>query len=314
MIGGFELPTSGAVLIQGKTMGATPAYRRNVNTVFQSYALFPHLTVAQNVAFGLQMQRVGKSEQTRRVDDALHLVRLEGHGARRPRQLSGGQQQRVALARALVNEPALLLLDEPLGALDLKLRKELQLELRRIQERVGITFIYVTHDQEEALTLSDRIAVMNKGRVLQVGSPAEIYEHPTSRFVAEFIGESNLIPGEVVEMRDGMAMVRVSEGVLVSGRAAQPLTTGDRVTVAIRPEKARLHCHRPDAPHVFAVVVDRVVYVGPDTRIFATLDGQHTFVTREQNGSPSDGATHRYSPGDTAYVTVPIESASVLAN
>jgi spermidine/putrescine transport system ATP-binding protein len=198
MIAGFELPTDGEVYIAGTPMGATPPYRRHVNTVFQNYALFPHMTVAENVAFGLQMQRVPRHEIGARVEEALRMVRLETYAERRPKQLSGGQQQRVALARALINHPSVLLLDEPLGALDQKLRKELQLELRTLQERVGITFIFVTHDQEEALTMSDRIAVMNGGKVLQVGSPGEIYERPNCHFVADFIGESNFLHGRVL--------------------------------------------------------------------------------------------------------------------
>jgi spermidine/putrescine transport system ATP-binding protein len=197
MIAGFEHPTEGEVLIQGRAMGETPPFARNVNTVFQHYALFPHMTVAENVGFGLKMKGRKRSEIETRMSEALELVRLSGYEQRRPRQLSGGQQQRVALARALINHPAVLLLDEPLGALDLKLRKEMQTELKRLQKSVGITFIYVTHDQEEALTMSDRIAVMNGGQVEQVGLPEEIYERPQSRFVADFIGETNFIEGLV---------------------------------------------------------------------------------------------------------------------
>ncbi|MFN8568064.1 MAG: spermidine/putrescine ABC transporter ATP-binding protein [Kouleothrix sp.] len=197
MIAGFEYPTSGDIFLNGVPIGNTPPFRRNVNTVFQSYALFPHMSVAENVAFGLEMKKVPRAEIAKRVDEALDMVRLGGFGARRPRQLSGGQQQRVALARALVNRPDVLLLDEPLGALDLKLRKEMQLELKGPARRVGITFIFVTHDQEEALTMSDRIAVMSAGKVLQFGTPTEIYERPNCRFVADFIGESNFVRGRV---------------------------------------------------------------------------------------------------------------------
>ncbi len=235
MIAGFEYPTEGSVMIHGREMGLEPPNKRPVNTVFQSYALFPHMTVAQNVGFGLQMKKIGKAEMADRVQRTLDMVQLGHRADASPRQLSGGQQQRVALARALVNEPEVLLLDEPLGALDLKLRQAMQLELKDLQERVGITFIYVTHDQDEALTMSDRIGVMNEGSLLQVGSPQEIYEHPTSRFVADFIGEINLIPATVVdhdsvELRGG-AMVRASTG-LAAGLAA---------TVAIRPERLELH-------------------------------------------------------------------------
>jgi spermidine/putrescine transport system ATP-binding protein len=197
MIAGFELPTEGEVYIHGRPMGRTPPFQRPVNTVFQNYALFPHMTIGENVAFGLQMERVPKSEIERRVKEALAMVRLPGYEQRRARQLSGGQQQRVALARALVKRPEVLLLDEPLGALDLKLRKEMQLELKRLQREVGITFVFVTHDQEEALTMSDRIAVMSNGEALQIGTASEIYEQPNCRFVADFIGETNFLTGKV---------------------------------------------------------------------------------------------------------------------
>src|SRR5690606_34324616 len=198
MIAGFELPTAGEVYLHGQAMGATPAFQRRVNTVFQHYALFPHMTVGENVSFGLEMQGgLSKAELKQRVAEALALVRLPGLEQRRPRQLSGGQQQRVALARALVNRPQVLLLDEPLGALDLQLRKEMQLELKRLQREVGITFVYVTHDQEEALTMSDRIAVMSNGEALQIGTASEIYEQPNCRFVADFIGETNFLTGKV---------------------------------------------------------------------------------------------------------------------
>ena len=207
MLAGFERPTSGEIYIKDQLMGATPPYARPVNMVFQNYALFPHMTVFQNVAFGLEMEHVPRAEIRRRVEEALELVRLPGMGARRSTQLSGGQQQRIALARALVKRPAVLLLDEPLGALDLKLRKEMQLELKALQQQVGITFVYVTHDQEEALTMSDRIAVMSQGRALQIGTPTEIYERPNCRFVADFIGETNFLEGTLVQVKGGQATV-----------------------------------------------------------------------------------------------------------
>src|SRR5215210_574914 len=199
MIAGFEQPTAGEILLAGRPIAGVPPYQRNVNTVFQHYALFPHMNVAQNVGYGLRQQKVAKAEETRRVDEALGLVRLSGYGKRRTWELSGGQQQRVALARALVNRPTVLLLDEPLGALDLKLRKEMQLELKALQQEVGITFIYVTHDQEEALTMSDVIVVMNAGHIHQQGTPTDLYERPVNRFVADFIGVSNPIAGALVE-------------------------------------------------------------------------------------------------------------------
>src|SRR5512146_708380 len=209
LIAGFEWPTEGEVYIEGRVMGHTPPFQRNVNTVFQSYALFQHMTVFQNVAFGLEMEGASKEEITKRVGRALEMVQLSGMDRRRPKQLSGGQQQRVALARALVKTPQVLLLDEPLGALDLKLRKEMQLELKALQQQLGITFIYVTHDQEEALTMSDRIAVMSLGVVQQIGTPVEIYERPANRFVADFIGESNFFDGQIKSLSKEEARVYV---------------------------------------------------------------------------------------------------------
>src|SRR5689334_2785289 len=204
MIAGFDRPTSGSILLYGQDVSNLPPYERDVNTVFQDYALFPHMTVGENVAYGLMIKKVGRAEREKKADEMLDLVRLPGFADRKPAQLSGGQRQRVALARALINHPKVLLLDEPLGALDLKLRQQMQVELKAIQERVGITFIFVTHDQEEALTMSDRIAVFNLGKIEQVGSPAEIYEHPQTSFVAGFVGVSNLIDGEVAKRITGV--------------------------------------------------------------------------------------------------------------
>ena len=223
MIAGFELPTEGEIFIHGKPMGQTPAFQRPVNTVFQQYALFPHLTIGENVAFGLEMKHTAKPDITRRVLEALQMVRLPNMDKRRPKQLSGGQQQRIALARALVNRPEVLLLDEPLGALDLKLRKEMQLELKTLQREVGITFIYVTHDQEEALTMSDRIAVMSQGVALQVGPPNEIYEQPNCKFVANFIGETNILEGKLTGRDSAGAQVQIGDGLtLTAATLADP--------------------------------------------------------------------------------------------
>jgi spermidine/putrescine transport system ATP-binding protein len=238
MIGGFEDPTLGTVYLGGRDVTDLPPYKRDVNTVFQSYALFPHLDVFENVAFGLRRKKVDRDEVENRVKDSMRLVDLVGFETRKPPQMSGGQQQRVALARALVNQPKVLLLDEPLGALDLKLRKQMQLELKRIQQEVGITFIYVTHDQEEAMTMSNRLAVMRHGRIEQLGQPEYVYENPATEFVAGFLGASNLLEGEVKETTNGTSSVLLANGKsarLPSGRV--PSDAGPRVKVGVRPEK-----------------------------------------------------------------------------
>ena len=250
MIAGFEQPTEGEILLAGQPIAGVPPYQRNVNTVFQHYALFPHMDVAQNVGYGLRQRKVAKAEEQRRVAEALALVRLAGYGRRRTWEMSGGQQQRVALARALVNRPTVLLLDEPLGALDLKLRKEMQLELKALQREVGITFVYVTHDQEEALTMSDVIVVMRDGRIQQQGEPTELYERPVNRFVAAFIGTSNFLPASVASIDDGDAGVSAStptSGSTFAAASPTPTATvavGDAVTVAIRPERLQVSAER----------------------------------------------------------------------
>jgi putative spermidine/putrescine transport system ATP-binding protein len=263
MIAGFELPTSGRVLLQGADVSRKPPFERDVNTVFQDYALFPHMSVGDNVGYGLMVRKVRKNERRSRVAAALRMVRLEGLEGRKPSQLSGGQRQRVALARALVNRPRVLLLDEPLGALDLKLREEMQLELKQIQQEVGITFIYVTHDQEEALTMSDRIAVFNAGRIEQVGSPADVYERPATPFVAGFVGTSNLLRGD----------------------AAQAIV-GAAGTFTVRPEKIRLADATETAGEDEIGAPGRirqVVYLGADTRYHVTLDAGGELVVTQQN-------------------------------
>jgi spermidine/putrescine transport system ATP-binding protein len=241
MVAGFEDPTEGRVLLSGEDVTSLPAFKRPTNTVFQSYALFPHRSVEQNVAFGLQRKKVDKAEVRQRVGEELERVGLAGEAKRKPAQLSGGQQQRVALARALVNRPEVLLLDEPLGALDLKLRKQLQVELKRIQRDVGITFVYVTHDQEEALTMSDRIAVMNKGVVEQVADPETVYERPGTTFVAGFIGVSNLMPGEVVSSNGAGTQMRLDAGPTVNALDSGGVSAGERAHAVVRPEKLELH-------------------------------------------------------------------------
>jgi spermidine/putrescine transport system ATP-binding protein len=249
MIGGFEEPSYGTVYLGGRDVTDLPPYQRDVNTVFQSYALFPHLDVFENVAFGLRRKRVDKGEIQKRVMDSLRLVDLPGFERRKPNQLSGGQRQRVALARALVNEPKVLLLDEPLGALDLKLRKQMQLELKRIQHEVGITFIYVTHDQEEAMTMSNRLAVMRHGKVEQIGEPEEVYEYPATEFVAGFLGASNLLDGEIKE-RDGrtVSVLLSGAGVVTLPEERVPLDVDSTVRVGVRPEKISLQADEGDAP------------------------------------------------------------------
>lgn len=282
MIAGFELPTDGKILIHGKEMSQVPAHLRPVNTVFQQYALFPHMTVEQNISFGLEMKGVGRAERSTRVSEALEMVRLPGMEMRRTKQLSGGQQQRIALARALVNKPEVLLLDEPLGALDLKLRKEMQLELKTLQREVGITFIYVTHDQEEALTMSDRIAVMSKGVALQIGKPEEIYERPADKFVADFIGETNFLDGVVKEQKGSMVEVDLTGTAVVYVESSRMFTNGQQVSVAVRPEKLRLNSEVTGGNNLKGHV-EEVIYIGTDTHYGIRFAGGHKVRVREQN-------------------------------
>ncbi len=312
MIAGFERPTSGEIYIDGKAMGNTPPFQRNVNTVFQSYALFPHMTVEQNVGFGLEMKGLSRSEIVRRVGEALELVRLPQMAKRYPRQMSGGQQQRVALARALVNRPDVLLLDEPLGALDAKLRKEMQIELKTLQREVGITFIFVTHDQEEALTMSDRIAVFSKGKVLQIGTPLEIYERPTTRFVADFIGETNFLEGRVQEVNGEFASVIADGGRRFVGRAMDGVRPGVQAVVSVRPEKVQLVEQPDNSPNCYEVRVHSIAYVGSDTRVIVSLGTNHLDVW-EQNTVSTLDPNYFFKPGETAWLTFKPENALVLA-
>jgi spermidine/putrescine transport system ATP-binding protein len=302
MVAGFEEPTSGSVLIDGEDVVALPAHRRPTNTVFQSYALFPHLSVEDNVAFGLRRKKVARDEIDRRVGEELERVGLAGQAGRKPNQLSGGQQQRVALARALVNYPKVLLLDEPLGALDLKLRKGLQVELKRIQREVGITFLYVTHDQEEALTMSDRIAVMNEGRVEQVGSAEDVYERPTTSFVAGFIGVSNLMPG-VVSSTGDPGRVRLDSGVEIAVEL-NGLRDGERCHAVVRPEKLRISLAGEAGPAGRAApavegVVESSVFLGTSTQIIVRLDGDVPITVLVPN---ADEAERQRLPGGGARV------------
>ena len=294
MIGGFEAPTQGAVYLSGQDITDVPAYKRDINTVFQSYGLFPHLNVFDNVAYGLRRKGVGGSEVTRRVGEMLELVNLPGFARRRPAQLSGGQQQRVALARALVNHPTVLLLDEPLGALDLKLRKQMQLELKRIQDEVGITFIFVTHDQEEAMTISDRIAVMNHGKIEQLGRPEEVYEHPATQFVAEFLGASNLLDGTSRGVRDGWGHVELAggESIRIPSAAAPP--AGAPVRVGVRPEKLHIHPAEgdlPDGENSIPATLRSAVFVGVSYQYFFDASGGRALSVFDRNAGRGAIAT-----------------------
>jgi spermidine/putrescine transport system ATP-binding protein len=316
MIAGFELPSEGDVKIAGLAMGATPPYRRPVNTVFQNYALFPHMTVYENVAFGLEMKKVAKSDIKRRVTEALEMVRLPQLADRRPRQLSGGQQQRIALARALVNRPQVLLLDEPLSALDLKLRKAMQFELKELQRLVGITFVFVTHDQEEAITMSDRIAVMNEGLIQQVGEPVEIYERPNNRFVADFIGETNFILGEVAEIRRDRTMVALGQGLMMAGQTNEGAKVGQQVTLAIRPEKIKLEANSRvvnDLSHIPALI-EEAIYIGTDTRYTVRVADQHHVVIRVQNTGGDVVSNRPFQRGEKVYLSWATENALVLTS
>jgi spermidine/putrescine transport system ATP-binding protein len=270
LIAGFEQPTSGKILLDGQDVSAVPPHRRNVNTVFQSYALFPFLTVYDNVAFGLRNKRLPKAELDKLVYSALELVKLRAFAKRRPGQLSGGQQQRVALARALVLQPSVLLLDEPLGALDAKLRRSLKVELKALQEQVGITFLYVTHDQEEALTMSDRLAVMRDGKIVQIGVPSQVYEEPADTYVADFLGVSNLMPVDVVSRGPGARCeVRLGEAVLtVEHGGLEALDTSHAV---IRPERVRIEEFGSAGPNRVPAMVERLVYLGSATQVFLRL-------------------------------------------
>jgi spermidine/putrescine transport system ATP-binding protein len=302
MIAGFEEPTTGTVWLHGKDVTADPPNKRDVNMVFQSYALFPHMDVFENVAFGLRRRQVPKNEITSKVGEMLEIVDLAGREKRRPRELSGGQQQRVALARALVNRPRALLLDEPLGALDLKLRQAMQVELKRIQREVGITFVYVTHDQNEALTMSDRIAVMNDGVIEQLGSPRDIYEHPATRFVAGFIGTSNLLTGTAAKVTDTEAVIAVSqdERIVVPLRDRK-VSEGERLELTVRPEKIALSTARPaDADCALRGTVSEVVYLGTSTNFAVATSTGADMVVFQQNSASAD---HVAARGDNVWLS-----------
>jgi spermidine/putrescine transport system ATP-binding protein len=284
MVAGFEHPDEGSILMDGREITALPPYRRDLNTVFQQYALFPHMNVRENVGYGLRMRRVAAAEISQRVERALELVQLGHLAGRAPRQLSGGQQQRVALARALVNQPRVLLLDEPLGALDLKLRKEMQLELKHLNRQLGITFIYVTHDQEEALTMSDRIALMRNGRIEQLGPPRALYDRPVSRYVADFIGETNLLSATVTRHHQGQATLSVA-GTTVTASIAGAHDPGAKVWLAVRPEHVRVPPGDRETNRI-AVTVREAIFTGQVTRLYTALADGTPLVLHWPAGGP----------------------------
>jgi spermidine/putrescine transport system ATP-binding protein len=321
MIAGFEQPTEGEILLAGKPIAGVPPYQRNVNTVFQHYALFPHMDVTQNVGYGLRQRKVEKKEEERRVAEALDLVRLTGYGKRRTWEMSGGQQQRVALARALVNRPTVLLLDEPLGALDLKLRKEMQLELKALQREVGITFVYVTHDQEEALTMSDVIVVMRDGLVQQQGDPTTLYERPVNRFVADFIGTSNFMDATVVEdLGGGRVTVKTARGMTLRGGLTDRSRTaaaGDSVVVATRPERLEVYPAEGAGPGGEGMTqirgrVQQGTYLGDQTEYRVDTEEAGEVIVRHQNAAGAGGAPG-VGPGDPVVVRWQEEANLILA-
>ena len=307
MIAGFEQPTAGRILLDDADVSGVPPHKRNVNTVFQSYALFPFLTARDNVAFGLRNRRLDKKEISRRVDEALDLVRLRPFAKRRPGQLSGGQQQRVALARALVLKPAVLLLDEPLGALDAKLRRSLKVELKALQEQVGITFLYVTHDQEEALTMSDRLAVMRDGKIVQLGRPHEVYEEPADTYVADFLGVSNLMEVDVLSRGPGSCcQVKLGESVLEVDHGGAE--TQDRSHAVIRPERVRVEAFGSAGPNRVPAMVERLVYLGSATQIFLRLAPGVELQALVQN----DGGNGQLSQGTPVHAFLAADALRVL--
>lgn len=327
IIGGFVFPDEGEVHINGELMEDTPPYRRPVNTVFQNYALFPHKTVAQNIAFGLQMKKLAKAEIADAVERSLDLVQLQGYGERKPDELSGGERQRVALARALINEPTILLLDEPLSALDLKLRKQMQLELKVLQRKVGITFVYVTHDQGEALTLSDRIAVMNEGNILQVGTPYEIYDSPQNRFVADFIGTSNFIDGIIVgsdgELAEIMTDTNPPFNFICKHNEVIQIDTA--VTVIVRPERIIISEEpNQNIPNCLRGIIQDESYLGTTVQYTVQTDYPTSIVVNQQwqgadtsslsdvKQGPRSSSSHRFQQGDTVYLHWMPENVIVL--
>jgi len=281
MIAGFELPTSGEIVIDGENITQKPPYLRTVNTVFQNYALFPHMNIYDNIAFGLKMKKMPKKAIKDKVNEMLKMVQLEGYENRMPSQLSGGQMQRVAIARAVVNSPKVLLLDEPLGALDLKLRKQMQLELKHLQKILGITFVFVTHDQEEALTMSDRIVVMNKGVIEQTGTPEELYEHPKTRFVADFLGETNILEGEVFKLKEDEVLLKIEEKQDIIRIPNMGYTLGDKFIVSVRPERIRIKNQVQEGDVWLACKFKERIYVGSNIKVVMILNSGKEIIVNE---------------------------------
>jgi spermidine/putrescine transport system ATP-binding protein len=307
LIAGFEFPTSGDILLYGENIAAMPPFKRPINTVFQSYALFPHMSVADNIGFGLKMLGKPEAQVKARVGEMLALVKMEAMAGRRTSQISGGQQQRVALARALAPQPKVLLLDEPLSALDYKLRKDMQIELKRLQAETGITFIFVTHDQEEALTMSDRIAVMSNGKILQVGTPREIYDRPAVRFVANFIGETNFLEGKLVSLAKGTAKVVLDAGATIMAGIASGSSPAGKVTIVVRPEHAEITAATNKA--TLLGKLENIVYFGTDTHYHVGLKNGGEFIVRRQNNRSGDD---EFTLGTAVGVTFETNAAQVL--
>jgi spermidine/putrescine transport system ATP-binding protein len=311
MIAGFEQPSTGDIYLQGAVMTDYPPFQRPVNTVFQNYALFPHLTVFDNIAFGLKMDKIPPKEIEGRVLEILNLIKLQDLDQRYPHQLSGGQQQRVALARSLVKRPQVLLLDEPLGALDLKLKKSVQLELKYIQQQLGITFIYVTHDQEEALTLSDRIAIMNEGKILQIGTPVEIYEEPTNLFVADFIGETNILTGRIVEKNQDKVVALIDDKHPITiAMSEDQVNLGELVNLLIRPEKAVVYPADYQLTSSLSGIIEDVIYIGTDTRYLVRITRKSRLIIRKQNLDRS--VLNKFSTGESVKISISPESVKLL--
>jgi putative spermidine/putrescine transport system ATP-binding protein len=312
MIAGLVEPNAGDIILDGKPITRVPVHRRNIGMLFQNYALFPHMTVAENIAFGLETRGIKRAAATERVVGALQLVQLPEYGDRMPGQLSGGQQQRVALARALVVEPALLLLDEPLGALDKALRQSMQVELRALQQRLGVTTVMVTHDQDEALTMADRIVIMRDGQIEQVGEPAEVYQRPVSRFVAGFLGASNFLRGRVVNASNGELLVDVPRGPIVSVAASRPI--GSEVTVALRPEALTIESTASDSgervPNTTPAIIEQIIYHGFATHLHLRMPNDELLIAFEQNRASSDHSAIR--PGMRVYACWGAESGQIV--